>query len=116
MYARYSFDKPCLIFVKHLEQVKHLRMWIFECRDPSAQAFKLGLAAAILLILAHAIANLLGGCICIWSRQDFDKATANKQLAVASLISSWYSTTITISSFVPNSIHFPIQQISFHEN
>ncbi|KAF3451628.1 hypothetical protein FNV43_RR07723 [Rhamnella rubrinervis] len=78
-------------------KVKHLRMWIFDCRDPSYQAFKLGLAAAILLMLAHTIANLLGGCICFWSRQDFHKATANRQLAVASLIFSWMILAIGFS-------------------
>ncbi|KAJ6333681.1 hypothetical protein OIU77_009536 [Salix suchowensis] len=41
-------------------KVKHLKMWVFECRDPSSQAFKLGLAAVILLSLAHIIATLLG--------------------------------------------------------
>ncbi|CAB4304748.1 unnamed protein product [Prunus armeniaca] len=48
-----------------LEQnkVKHLRRWIFECREPSHAAFKLGLAAAGLLVAAHVVANLLGGCI-----------------------------------------------------
>lgn len=71
-------------------QVKHLKVWIFECRDPSYQAFKLGVAAAVLLAVAHAVGNLLGGCICIWSKEDLDTATANKQLAVASLIFSWY--------------------------
>ncbi|KAH7545840.1 hypothetical protein FEM48_Zijuj01G0136400 [Ziziphus jujuba var. spinosa] len=70
-------------------KVKHLRKWIFDCRDPSSQAFKLGLAASIIMILAHFIANLLGGCICIRSSNDFKTATPNKQLAVASLIFSW---------------------------
>ncbi|KAJ9189125.1 hypothetical protein P3X46_000456 [Hevea brasiliensis] len=32
-------------------KVKHLKMWIFECRDPTYQAFKLGLSAAILMAL-----------------------------------------------------------------
>uniref|UniRef100_A0A6N2MNY3 Uncharacterized protein n=1 Tax=Salix viminalis TaxID=40686 RepID=A0A6N2MNY3_SALVM len=36
-----------------LIQVKHLRLWIFECREPSEDAFKLGLAAAGILVLAH---------------------------------------------------------------
>lgn len=71
-------------------KVKHLRMWIFECRDPSFQAFKLGLAAAVLLGLAHVIGNMLAGCVCIWTKEDLDRASANKQLAVASLIFSWY--------------------------
>ncbi|GMN49754.1 hypothetical protein TIFTF001_018914 [Ficus carica] len=69
-------------------KVKHLRLLIFECRDPSYQAYKLGMAAAILLALAHVIANSLGGCICFLSRDDNNKATANKQLAVGSLILS----------------------------
>uniref|UniRef100_A0A2N9FKK2 Uncharacterized protein n=1 Tax=Fagus sylvatica TaxID=28930 RepID=A0A2N9FKK2_FAGSY len=81
-------------------KVKHLKMWIFECRDPSYQAFKLGLAAAILLVLAHTIAQVLGGCICIWSKQDYSKATANKQLAVASLIFSWIILAIGFSMLI----------------
>ncbi|KHN22860.1 hypothetical protein glysoja_020790, partial [Glycine soja] len=51
-------------------KVKHLRLWIFECREPSHQGFMLGLGAAVLLGLAHAIANLLGGCNCICSQQE----------------------------------------------
>lgn len=70
-------------------QVKPFKMGIFECRNPSHEAFKLGIAAAILLALAHVIANLLGGCICIWSKEQFGRATANKQLGVAFLIFSW---------------------------
>lgn len=79
-----------LLYFETPKQVKHLRKWIFDCRDPSSQAFKLGLAASIIMILAHFIANLLGGCICIRSSNDFKTATPNKQLAVASLIFSWY--------------------------
>lgn len=65
-------------------------MWIVECRDPSHQAFKLGLAAVILLALAHIVATLLGGCTCMCSKEEFNEASANKQLAVASLFFSWY--------------------------
>ena len=65
-------------------------MWVIECRDPSYEAFKLGLAASVLLALAHTIANLLAGCICVWSKEELEKASANKQLAVASLIFSWH--------------------------
>lgn len=70
-------------------KVKHLRVWIFECRDPSYQAFKLGFAAAVLLAFAHVLANMLGGCICMWSTEELDKSSANKQLAVSSLLLSW---------------------------
>ncbi|XP_021894594.1 uncharacterized protein LOC110812197 [Carica papaya] len=78
-------------------KVKHLKMWIFECRDPNYQAYKLGLAAVILLALAHVMANLLGGCICIWSKEEFVKASPNKQLAIASLISSWIIVVVGVS-------------------
>lgn len=64
-------------------------MWIFECKDPSYNAFKLGLAAAILLALAHAIANLVGGCIFVRSAQDYKGLSTNKQLAAGSLIFAW---------------------------
>ncbi|KAJ1379750.1 hypothetical protein SESBI_46630 [Sesbania bispinosa] len=70
-------------------KVKHLRMWIFECREPSHQAFMLGLGAALLLVLAHAIASLLGGCSCICSQREFDKASPNRQLSVVCLILTW---------------------------
>ncbi|KAL9236673.1 hypothetical protein vseg_011311 [Gypsophila vaccaria] len=42
---------------------RYMRVWIFECREPSYEAYKLGLAASILLAVAHVIANVLGGCI-----------------------------------------------------
>lgn len=67
-----------------------MRLWIFECREPSHQVFKLGLAAAGLLILAHIIANLLGGCAnCICSKEQLSKAPPNRQLSVACLLFTW---------------------------
>ncbi|KAG6419064.1 hypothetical protein SASPL_121273 [Salvia splendens] len=70
-------------------KVQNLRVWIFECRDPSYEAFKLGLAAVVLLCLAHIVANLLAGCIFISSKEELDRASSNKQLAAASLVMSW---------------------------
>ncbi|KAG5234819.1 transmembrane protein [Salix suchowensis] len=81
-------------------KVKHLKMWVFECRDPSSQAFKLGLAAVILLSLAHIIATLLGGCTCMWSKEELNKASANKLLAVASLFLSWIILAIGFSLLI----------------
>ncbi|XP_065876895.1 protein DESIGUAL 2-like [Euphorbia lathyris] len=78
-------------------KVKHLRMWIFECRDPSYQAFKLGLTSALLMAFAHIIANFFGGCFCVSSKDDFDKASPNKQLAIASLLFSWIILAIGFS-------------------
>ncbi|KAK7412230.1 hypothetical protein VNO78_03680 [Psophocarpus tetragonolobus] len=79
---------------------KHMRVWIFECRYPSYDAFKLGLAAATFLAFAHIIANLLGGCICVWSKAQFRSATANKQLAVAFLIFSWLVLVAALSMLI----------------
>ncbi|XP_057451033.1 protein VASCULATURE COMPLEXITY AND CONNECTIVITY-like [Lotus japonicus] len=81
-------------------KVKHLRLWIFECREPSHQAFMLGLGAAVLLGLAHAIANLLGGCSCICSQQEFEKAAPSRQLSVACLILTWVLLAVGLSMLV----------------
>ncbi|KAL2328315.1 hypothetical protein Fmac_021742 [Flemingia macrophylla] len=81
-------------------KVKHLRLWIFECREPSHQAFMLGLGAAVLLGLAHAIANLLGGCNCICSQQEFEKASSNRQISTACLILTWVVLAIGLSMLV----------------
>ncbi|KAK4368467.1 hypothetical protein RND71_012259 [Anisodus tanguticus] len=43
-------------------QEKHLKLWLFECKEPSHDAFVLGVAAACLLGISHVLANLLGGC------------------------------------------------------
>ncbi|KAK7302156.1 hypothetical protein RJT34_13037 [Clitoria ternatea] len=79
---------------------KHMRVWIFDCRYPSYHAFKLGLAATTLLALAHVIANLLGGCICVWSKDQYRTATANKQLAVAFLIFTWIVLAVAFSMLI----------------
>ncbi|XP_052183352.1 protein DESIGUAL 2 [Diospyros lotus] len=85
-------------------KVKHLKVWIIECRDPSHQAFKLGLAAAVLLALAHAIGNLLAGCVCVRSKRELDDAPPNQQLAVASLIFSWIIVVVAFSMLMAGTI------------
>ncbi|KAK9056366.1 hypothetical protein SSX86_027456 [Deinandra increscens subsp. villosa] len=75
-------------------KVQNLKTWIFECRDPSYQAFKLGFVALVLLVFAHAIANLFGGCHVVWSKPELDRATSNKQLAMSTLILSWITLVI----------------------
>jgi len=49
----------------------------------------LGLAAAVLLALAHVIVNLVGGFSCLCAQQGADKASPNRQLSMASLILTW---------------------------
>lgn len=62
---------------------------ISKCKAPVHLAFKLGLAAAALLALAHAIANVMGGCTCSCSREGLDRASADKQMAIITLALSW---------------------------
>jgi len=62
---------------------------MFESKDPNHKAFMLGLAAAVLLALAHVIVNLVGGFSCLCSQQEVDKASPNRQLSMASLILTW---------------------------
>ncbi|KAG6570866.1 hypothetical protein SDJN02_27511 [Cucurbita argyrosperma subsp. argyrosperma] len=81
-------------------KVKNLRLWIFECRDPSAQAYRLGLAAAGVLGLAHVIANLLGGCNCICSQEALEKSPPNKQISVACLVFTWIILAVAMSVLV----------------
>ncbi|XP_020589878.1 uncharacterized protein LOC110031151 [Phalaenopsis equestris] len=68
---------------------RNLRVLIFECKEPVHQAYKLGLAAAVILAAAHVIGNLLGGCTCICSKEDFQRSSANRQMAAATLVVSW---------------------------
>ncbi|KAJ4982350.1 hypothetical protein NE237_033187 [Protea cynaroides] len=82
-------------------KVRHLRVyWIFECREPSPDAFKLGLAAASILALAHVIANLLGGCMCICSKDQWERASANMQLTVGCLFLSWIMLVVGFSMLI----------------
>ncbi|XP_054776213.1 protein DESIGUAL 2-like [Prosopis cineraria] len=85
-------------------KMKHVKMWIVECRDPSFKAFELGLAATILLAVAHLIANLLGGCVCIWNKQQYLRASANKQLGMAFLIFSWVTLGVAFSMLVTGTL------------
>ncbi|EOA36274.1 hypothetical protein CARUB_v10010526mg [Capsella rubella] len=74
----------------HHHQQQHLRHSDSGCRrNPSAGAFAEGVAAMALLFIVHVLANVLGGCTYIRSKQDFNRATANKILAVAFLVLSW---------------------------
>ncbi|XWS54293.1 hypothetical protein CRYUN_Cryun10bG0077900 [Craigia yunnanensis] len=81
-------------------KVKHLRLWISECRDPSHDAFKLALGAAALLTLAHVLANLLGGCMSVCPQEEFQRASPNRQLSVACLIFIWVILAVGLSTLV----------------
>ncbi|CAK9187055.1 unnamed protein product [Ilex paraguariensis] len=84
-------------------QEKHLRLWIFECKEPSHNAFMLGLAAATLLVLAHVLANLIGGCnVC--TQEELQKASPSRQLSVACLIFVWIILAVGLSALVIGTI------------
>ncbi|KAF3320885.1 hypothetical protein FCM35_KLT15019 [Carex littledalei] len=68
---------------------RHLRVLFIECKEPVHQAYRLGIAAAVLLALSHVIANLLGGCTCICSRDNLHRSSANRLMAVITLVISW---------------------------
>ncbi|XP_052177105.1 protein VASCULATURE COMPLEXITY AND CONNECTIVITY-like [Diospyros lotus] len=69
-------------------QVKHMRLWLFECKEPSHEAFTLGLAAAALLVLAHVLANLIGGCS-FCTQEDIQKASPSRQCSLLCLLLTW---------------------------
>ncbi|KAK4255387.1 hypothetical protein QN277_008394 [Acacia crassicarpa] len=81
-------------------KVRHVRLWIFECRNPSHQAFMFGLGAALLLALAHVIVNLMNGCNCVCSQEELQKSSPNRQLSVASLILTWVVLAVGLSMLV----------------
>ncbi|KAI8008935.1 hypothetical protein LOK49_LG07G02406 [Camellia lanceoleosa] len=80
-------------------RTKHVRLWLFECKDPSHEAFKLGVAAITLLSLAHVLANLIGGCS-ICRREEYQKASPSKQCSVACLFLTWVVLAIALALMV----------------
>ncbi|CAL5336573.1 unnamed protein product [Camellia sinensis] len=80
-------------------QVKHMRLWLFECKDPSHEAFMLGLIAATLLALAHILANLLGGCS-ICTQEELSKASPSRQCSLACLLLTWVAFAIGLGLLV----------------
>ncbi|XP_021907407.1 uncharacterized protein LOC110821768 [Carica papaya] len=81
-------------------RAKHMRLWIFECKEPSQEAFRLGLAAVCFFIFAHVVASLMGGCACICSQQEFENASPNRQIALVCLIFAWLILAIGVSMLV----------------
>ncbi|KAG4170231.1 hypothetical protein ERO13_A12G135280v2 [Gossypium hirsutum] len=72
----------------------------FVLTDPSHEAFKLALGAAVLLSLAHVLINLLGGCMCVCSQEEFQRASPNRQLSMACLIFTWIILAVGLSTLV----------------
>ncbi|CAN8285311.1 unnamed protein product [Cochlearia groenlandica] len=85
-------------------QVKHTRLWLFECREPSHDAFRLGLAAATILAIAHVLINLVGGCLCICSQEEFQRSSSTKQISMLCLVITWIVFVIGFSVLVIGTI------------
>ncbi|RWR83582.1 DUF1218 domain-containing protein [Cinnamomum micranthum f. kanehirae] len=77
-------------------KMTHVKFLIFECKEASHKAYSLGLAAAVLLAFAHVIATLLGGCKCVCSPREIQRASRKKKLSAASLVLSWVILTVGI--------------------
>ncbi|KAG8086750.1 hypothetical protein GUJ93_ZPchr0010g7493 [Zizania palustris] len=78
-----------------------------QCERPVYRAYQLGLAAAVLLVAAHAVANFLGGCACICSQMEFIRASINRKLAATLILLSWIALvagfSLLLAGAMPNS-------------
>ncbi|GMP65552.1 hypothetical protein CsSME_00026288 [Camellia sinensis var. sinensis] len=79
---------------KAQNRVKHKRLRIFECKDASRDALKLGLAAVVLLTLANVTMSLLAGCTCIYSTEEHESSSATRRASFACLIFSWFTAAV----------------------
>ncbi|KAF0924524.1 hypothetical protein E2562_010169 [Oryza meyeriana var. granulata] len=76
---------------------KKVTVLFIQCEKPVYRAYQLGLTAAVLLVVAHAVANFLGGCACICSQIEFIRASINRKLAAALIVLSWLALIVGFS-------------------
>ncbi|XP_006659813.1 uncharacterized protein LOC102706773 [Oryza brachyantha] len=81
-------------------KVKKVTVLFIQCEKPVYRAYQLGLAAAVLLVVAHAVANFLGGCACICSQMEFIRASINRKLAATLIVLSWLALIVGFSLLV----------------
>ncbi|XP_019167674.1 PREDICTED: uncharacterized protein LOC109163389 [Ipomoea nil] len=81
------------------DKEKHLRLWLFECKEPSHEAFMLGAAAIGILVIAHLVANLLGGCS-VCATDEIKNASTRKQIAIAFLAFTWIIFAVGLGTLV----------------
>ena len=78
-----------------------MKLRTIECKESNRDAFKLGLAAAVLLALAHVTSNLLSGCICTSFMEELERSSStNRKIWFACLIFSWYLCVFQFSSLL----------------
>ncbi|XP_047079438.1 protein DESIGUAL 3-like [Lolium rigidum] len=78
-------------------KTKKVTVLFIQCEKPVYKAYQLGLAAAVLLVVAHAVANFLGGCACICSQVEFIRASINRKLAATLIVLSWIALIVGFS-------------------
>lgn len=78
-------------------KAKTVTLLFIQCEKPVYKAYQLGLAAAVLLVAAHALANFLGGCACICSQLEFIRASINRKLAATTILLSWIALIVGFS-------------------
>ncbi|KQJ95000.1 uncharacterized protein LOC100830034 [Brachypodium distachyon] len=78
-------------------KTKKVTILFIQCEKPVYKAYQLGLAAAVFLVVSHAVANFLGGCACICSQLEFIRASINRKLAATLIILSWIALIVGFS-------------------
>ncbi|XP_062196387.1 protein DESIGUAL 2-like [Phragmites australis] len=79
-------------------KTKKVAIIFIQCKGPVYKAYQLGLAAAGLLVLAHAISNFLGGCACLYSQLE----SINRKLAVLSWITFGAALSLLLAGAMSN--------------
>ncbi|KAL0710576.1 hypothetical protein Bca4012_017554 [Brassica carinata] len=80
-------------------QAKYLKLGLSECREPSQDAFRRGLGAIAMLVIAHVLINLFGGCLCICC-QEFQRSSSTKQISMVCLVFTWIVVAVGFGALV----------------
>ncbi|KAG6420435.1 hypothetical protein SASPL_116962 [Salvia splendens] len=79
---------------------KHMRMWIFECKGRSHDAYVLGIAAAVLLSAAHILVNLLGLLSVTGQHESQKPSPPSKKFSKAFLVLIWIIYVVGVTMLV----------------
>ncbi|GMY31473.1 protein VASCULATURE COMPLEXITY AND CONNECTIVITY-like [Fagus crenata] len=82
-------------------KVTRMRLRTIVCKESNRDAFKLGLAAAVLLALAHVTSNMLSGCICTSFMEELERSSSTKRkIWFACHIFSWIIVAIGLPALI----------------
>ncbi|XP_056861807.1 protein VASCULATURE COMPLEXITY AND CONNECTIVITY-like isoform X2 [Raphanus sativus] len=80
-------------------QNQYTNLGLSDCREPSNDAFRRGLGAIAMLVIAQVLINLFGGCLCICS-QEFQRSSSIKQISMVCLVSTWIVVVVAFLTLV----------------